>query len=146
MYDGSSSLTWSLARSSCWIIMAARCWAIFSWSSWETPGGMPGGGGPPDIMLMACSMPIPGGMGGMGMGGMGGSPCIWQTNTQSEHKSKCGTVRTRYHHSGGIDKRQNMRAKDGTDRLNIRLRLTLQTELDCGTDRQVTYGSRSNRV
>lgn len=45
------------------------------------PGGsmpmwMPGGGGPPDIMLMVCSMPIPGGMGGIGMGGMGGMPGI----------------------------------------------------------------------
>lgn len=136
MYDGSSSLTWSLARSSCWIIMAARCWAIFSWSSWETPGGMPGGGGPPDIMLMACSMPIPGGMGGMGMGGMGGSPCIWRTNTQSEHKSKCGTVRTRLwwyrqetkHESQGWYRQTEHKIKaDTTDRIRLWYRQTGQT-------------------
>lgn len=39
---------------------------------------MPGGGGPPGIMLIAWSMPIPGGMGGMGIGGMGGIPGTWR--------------------------------------------------------------------
>ena len=50
------------------------------------PMWIPGGGGPPGIMLIAWSMPIPGGMGGMGMGGIGGIPgtCGGEENGRCE--------------------------------------------------------------
>lgn len=49
---------------------------------------MPGGGGPPGIMLIAWSMPIPGGMGGMGIGGMGGIPDIWRGGKTQESSGR----------------------------------------------------------
>lgn len=56
------------------------------------PIRIPGGGGPPAIMLIAWSIPIPGGMGGMGIGGMGGMPGIWGTKVEEEGRVVVGKV------------------------------------------------------